>query len=105
MKFEPRELRHVIRNHWMKADTPRAELPALHRRVRKALGERIRMPATAKKTVPFARRLRQAVHSDRLEWLASLDDRTATAIANHLASEIDRLCMQAADAAAGDEVV
>ena len=51
-RFEPHELNHALRNHWIKPDLPRKDVPELHRRVRKALGIRTRRPACRRKPEP-----------------------------------------------------
>jgi hypothetical protein len=43
-RFEPRELSHALGNRWVKPDMTREDVGELHRRVRQALGGRVRQP-------------------------------------------------------------
>lgn len=88
-KFEPRELNHALGNHWLKPDIQRQDVPDLHRRVRKALGNRTRQPAPPPARPPsFAQWLRQCMDAELISWFSSLEEDTAQAVAERVAREI-----------------
>lgn len=77
-RWEPKELRHALSNHWIKPELERREVEPLHRRVRKALGMRVRAPKPKARSVPSGlERLRaawqKATYRERMIFRAEIE--------------------------------
>lgn len=80
-RFEPRELKHALSNHWVKPDMLRRDVPHLHKRVRIALGLRGKSP------------IRRAKPAQDQEMVIEYDEigkeTTTNAIIDAMAAETD----------------
>jgi len=98
-RFEPKELKHAIANHWVKPDMKREDVKVLRARTQKALGTRSRMPSknNSPKPRPFAVRLRNEMDERLLEWLGDMDAKTADVIAKRVVGFIAELRKEMTD--------
>lgn len=85
-RFEPRELKHAIGNHWVKADMPGKDVEPLRRRTRQALGLSARTRVRRASATPAEKNLARdnvveiegKANSDRWADFADLADQGHT---------------------------